>query len=253
MGSAEVNQMGLVDYFQAQKNNLQSALRFEPFAVLFPIIHELYMNSRRLLPQDKSPVFGQFLLICHKSFLAAASLVGQAQPDDAAPITRRAIEVIRLAAAVKEDPARAKQWAAYEERTRRWKDRGEGKKPKPLHISLEVNHPLVKGMMQTWGILSDASVHFTPEYFGSLSWRKEDTSIFLNYFTNDQRVIEREIILLVGTHATILRVLDWCLDAAFSRDGEWNRLMGQAFEKGKPYAAQFEHAASDEDDHGPES
>jgi len=253
MGPAELKQMKMVGYFSAQKNNLQSALQFEPFAVLFSIVHELYLTSIRLLPKDKSPVFGQFLLICHKSFLAAASLIGQAQPDDAAPITRRAIEAIRLAAAVKENPATARKWAAYEERTRRWKERGEDKRPKALHISLEEKHPLVRDLMQTWGILSDASVHFTPEYFGSLSWRKEDTNIFLDYFTGDQRIIEREIILLVGTHARILRVLDWCLDGAFSRDGEWNRLMSQAFEKAKPYTAQFEHAASEEGDNGPES
>jgi len=244
--------MGIVDYFNHQKENLRRAIRFEPFAVLFPIVDDLYRTSVRLAPKDKSPVFGQFLLICHKSFLAAASLIGQAQPDDADPITRRAIEVIRLAAAVKEDPDEAKKWVAFEERIQRWKDRGEGKRPKPFHASPAVKHPPVKELMQTWGILSDASVHFTPEYFGSLSWKKQETSIFLDYFIGDQRVIEREIILLVGTHATILRVLDWCLDGAFSRDGEWNRLMGQAFEKGRPYAAKFEPATADEEEHGRE-
>ncbi|MFQ5881777.1 MAG: hypothetical protein ACE5I9_04810 [Candidatus Methylomirabilales bacterium] len=232
--------MGIEDYFNAQIENLRRSLRFEPFAVLFPIVEELYTTSVRLIPPDKSPVFGQFFLICHKSFLAAASLIGQAQPDDAAPITRRAIEVIRLAAAVKTNPANAKKWLAFEERMRRWKDRGEGKKPKPLRISLEVNHPLVTELMETWGILSDASVHFTPEYFDSLSWRRGDNTLFLNYFTEDQRVIEREIILLTAAHAKILRVLDWCLDGAFSSHDEWQRLMAEGHERGKPFAAKFE-------------
>ena len=232
--------MSIESYFQAQKENLRSALRFEPFAVLFSIVDELYNISVQAMPSDKSPVFAQFLLICHKSFLAAASLIGQAQPDDAAPITRRAIEVIRLAAAVNEDPANAKAWAAYDQRMKRWQARREGKRPGPLHIRLEVKHPLVVELMDRWGVLSDAAVHFTPEYFGTLDWKKGEGTLFLNYFTGDQRVIEREIVLLANTHSNILQVVDWCLDGAFSESAEWARLIDELYEKGKVYSAKFE-------------
>lgn len=234
--------VGIVDYFKAQRENLKRMLRFEPFAVFFPIVDALYRRSIKLMPKDKSPVFGQFLLICHKSFLTAASLVGQAQPDDSIPVTRRAIEAVRWSAAFKENPANAHKWVAFEERMKRWKDRREGKKPKPLRISLEVKHPLVKELMETWGILSDAAVHFTPEYFDSLDWKKDEDAIFLNYFVRDQHIIEREIILLAAIHAKILRVLDWCLDGTFGKDEDWRRLMAAGHEKGKPYVAKFEHA-----------
>lgn len=232
--------MGIEDYFNVQVEHLRRALRFEPFAVLFRIVEDLYATSIRLMPPDKSPVFGQFLLICHKSFLAAAGLIGQAQPDDAAPITRRVIEVVRLAAAVKADRGNAEKWLAFEERLRRWQDRQEGKKPKSLHVNLDVKHPLIEELMQTWGILSDASAHFTPEYFSSLAWERRETSLFLGYFTRDQRIIEREIVLLAGTHAKVLRVLDWCLDGDFSKHIEWGRLIAELYEKGRPYAAKFE-------------
>ena len=121
--------MDFEGYFEAQKRNLTNNLRFEPIANLFPGVHELYNISIQGMPPDKSPLFGQFLLICHKSFLAAASLIGQAQPDDAAPITRRAIEVIRVAAAIKEDSSKFEEWVAFEKRSKRWQDREEDRTP----------------------------------------------------------------------------------------------------------------------------
>ena len=108
--------MGLQDYFKAQKNNLERACRFELFDVLFTLIDQLYSKSVALVPTNTSPVFGQFLLFWHKSFLAAASLIGQAQPDDASPITRRAIEAARVAVAIKDDPKIAEKWIAFHQR-----------------------------------------------------------------------------------------------------------------------------------------
>ena len=231
---------GIVDYFRAQKENLGNALRFEPYAILFPLVDQLYSASIALVPRDKSPVFGKLLLICHKSFLAAASLIGQAQPDDAAPITRRAIEVVALADAIKTDRKSATKWAAFEDRMKRWQDRQEGKKPKSLKVHLEAKHPNTRRLMETRGILSDAAVHFTPEFFGSLDWKQGQDSLFLNYFTRDQRTIEREIVSLVGIHVMILQVFNWCFDNVWNESSEWRGLLCELEAKGKPYAAQFE-------------
>ena len=207
--------MAINEYFDGQKENLRRSLNWRPFAEVFPLVDKLYVDAIGLMPSDRSPVFGQFLLICHKSFLAAAALIGQAQPDDAAPITRRAIEVARFAAVVKTNPDKAKEWVAFDERMQRWADRQEGKKPKSLWINLgEVDpeiKPVIDDLMQTLGILSDAAVHFTPEYFVELSWEKREDSMYLNYFTKEQRVLEREIVQTSGTHLLILEVIDWCL------------------------------------------
>ena len=143
------------NYFRAQKGHLDQALRFEPFATLFPIVHNLYARGISLVPTDN--VFGQFVLMGHKEFLAAASLIGQAQPDEAAPITRRAIEMIQVAQAVKHDPENTNKWLAFEERMARWRARRQGEKPKGIHINLSVgHHPIVEELMKIYGILSDS-------------------------------------------------------------------------------------------------
>jgi hypothetical protein len=102
--------VALRKYIEAQRKNLESALKFELFGAACPLMDRLYDISVATVPADKSPVFAQFLLICHKSFLAAATLIGQAQPDDAGPVTRRAIEVARLAAAIAADSTAAEVW-----------------------------------------------------------------------------------------------------------------------------------------------
>ncbi len=239
--------MALGEYFKAQDENKAAITQFEPFAVLLPSIESLYNRAVELLPKDKPIIlFGQFLLICHKSFLAATSLIAQAQPDDASPITRRVIEVVRLAAAVKENPKNLDEWGAYEKRMERWHARQGGKRPKPLNISLQVNHPLVNELMNTWGILSDATVHFTPEYFATLDWENRGKELFLKYFTGDERTLLREIVILAGTHTKILQILDWCVDSGFSSSAEWRSHMEKHIQLGKHYSQQFDHKASEE-------
>ncbi len=205
--------------------------------MLISAMHRQYELSIALVPEDN--FYGQFALMGHSGFLAAASLIGQAQPYEAMPITRRAIEMVRVAAAVKENPDNSKEWMAFKQRHERWLARQTDEKPKPLKINLKVDHPIVNELMTGYGILSDAAVHFTPEYFASLSWQKRPGMLFLDYFIGDQRTIEREIILLVGTHAKILTILDDCLDSGFSKNGEWVRFMAALEEKGKLYAAKF--------------
>jgi hypothetical protein len=90
--------------------------------------------------------------------------------------------------------------------------------------------------MDSWGIISDAEVHFTPEYFHSLNWEKRNDRMFLHYFNGEQRTIECAIIQLLGAHMMILRVLDECLNDSFSHSGEWCGLRDEVHAGAKPWA-----------------
>lgn len=236
LGETALEQSKLQAYIAAQRKNLESALNFELFATTIPQMSRLYEVSIAAIPPDYPPPFGQFVLVCHRSFLAAAVLIGQAQSDDAAPITRRAIEAIRLAAAIKKDPAIADVWMAYDERIARWKARDDGQTPKQLHIRIPVEHPLVQELMTSWGIISDGEAHFTPEYLHSLRWQKEDGKMSLDYFSGDQRTIETEIVHLLGAHVMMLRVLDYCFDGAFTTNPEWTNVRDDIKAAAQPYA-----------------
>lgn len=238
--------MAFRDYIDTQRKNLESALKFELFGATCPRMDRLYELSIAGVPKDKSPVFGQFLLVCHKSFLAAATLVGQAQPDDAGPITRRAIEVIRLAAAINSDPAVAEEWGAYEKRMARWEARNEGETPKPLHVRIPAEHPIVKQLMDVWGIISDSDVHFTPEFFHTLRWEKRDDRMFLHYFNGEQRTIETAIVNLLGAHMMMLHIFDEFFGGVLSANAEWQRLRDEISAVAKPYADKLERGSAPE-------
>ena len=227
--------MVIEEYFNAQKENLRRVLYWQPFTEIFSLVDKLYNDAIELVPGDHSPVYGQFLLICHKSFLTAASLIGQAQSDDAVLITRRAIEVARFAVTVKTDPEKTKEWMAFRERMEQWADRQEGKKPKFLKMDYGDVHPGIKpavnDLMQTHGILSFVAAHFTPEYFHELDWERLEEKLNFNYFAKEQRVLGQNIVLTSGTHLRILEVIDWCLDGAFKADPDWLNLVATLKEK----------------------
>ena len=95
--------------------------------------------------------------------------------------------------------------------------------------------------MVTRGILSDADVHFTPEFFHQLYWDKSEDGLYLNYFTRDQKALEQEIVFTSGTYLQILKVIDWCLDGAFSSNPDWLGLAGTLKEKGATLIGKLEH------------
>lgn len=237
-------QMSISEYFDAQKENLRSSSLWEPFVTIFPLVDKLYVDAIRLTPSGPSPLFGQLLLICHKSFLSAASLIGQAQPEDAGPITRRAIEAARFAAATKTNPEKAKEWMASRERLQRWIDRQQGKKPKWLDNKFAEIHPGIKLMidklMEMHGVLSDTEVHFTPEFVSRLAWDRRNESMYLNYFTKDPRELERTIVLTSATHLNILEVIDWCFDGALKSNADWLTSLNRVRQSGAALAKKFE-------------
>ena len=185
--------MSIEDYIAAQRANIISISQLPHFSLLGSLTDRLYERAIILVPRQSPPPFGQFLLISHRSFLSALTLIGQAQPDDADPISRRAIEAARLALAMKRDPNSAMKWTEYEQRMERWKARNREDKPKPLFLKFNVprDHPILSELEKQLGVLSDSSVHFTPEYFGSQHWNWTESRIDLRYFISEQRTIAR--------------------------------------------------------------
>lgn len=234
--------MSLDEYVGTQRANMELALKLKLFDTTIPRMDELYRLSVDAVPEDEPEdgpdlfeLFWQFLLICHKSFLEAATLIGQTQ--DAAPITRRAIEAVRLVAAMKADPAIAEKWLAYEIRILRWEAWQEGEEPKGLHIHIPISHPLVERLMVSYGVLSDADVyHLTPEYFSDVDWESRGGKMILQYFTDD--TIESDVLHLLGAHMVMLQVFDEYLECALSSSTEWQRLRYEIAVAAKSYAKQ---------------
>lgn len=233
--------MSINDYIASQRANIASISQLPHFSILGDLTGRLYERSISVVPKNAPPPSGLLLLTCHRAYLSALTLIGQAQPDDAGPISRRAIESARLSLAVKTNPQNAEKWIAYEQRMERWKARNRGERPKPLSPKLDLprNHPILDELEKQLGILSDSSVHFTPEYFSSQHWIKSEKRIELRYFTSEQRTIERELITLVGIHASILRIFDECLDGSFFSDKEWQQLWQQLETNGRPLSEPF--------------
>ncbi len=233
--------MSIQDYIAAQRANIASISQLSHFSILGNLTDRLYEQAINLVPKDFPPPFGQLLLISHRSFLSALTLIGQAQPHDAAPISRRVIEVARLALALKKNPDNAEQWMAYEQRMERWRARNRGEKPKPFSPKLDLppDHPIMSELVKQLGILSDGSAHFTPEYFSSQHWIISDTRLELRYFISDQKTIECDLITLIGIHANILRVFDECLNGLLFSDDEWKQLWRELEAKGRPLAQAF--------------
>ena len=193
-----------------------------------------------LFRSDVSPIYGQFLLICHKSLLSAATLITQCQPDDSVGITRRAIEATKTAVAIKLNDENALRWLSFQERHERWLRRQQGEKPKPFTPRFEgvQADPLIQTLDTFMGIVSDAYMHFTPEYYSNLDWEVhlsvgQGGEIRLNYFHSDPREIERQFILLAAIHGKILEAFDTCFGGAFKQNEAVRRQMAAIWIAGK--------------------
>jgi hypothetical protein len=214
------------EYFKVLRNNLDGGRQSAYFKELIAALDAAYRTV--IQPPPKGPlVFGRFLLICHKSMLSAATLIAQRQPEDSVGITRRAVEAARVALAIKLNDRNALQWTSYQERHDRWIKRQQGEKPKPFRVEFTdiKGEPLIDELDRWLGILSDAYVHFTPEFYDSLDWDQRigpdgDGQIFLNYFHRDAREVERHFTTLAAVHGLILKAFDRCFDGGISGDPE---------------------------------
>ena len=241
--------MSIERFITGQRENIASISQLPHFSILGDLTDKLYERAIALRPKPSPPHFGQLLLICHRAFLSALTLIGQAQPDDAGPINRRAIEAARLSLAIKTDPQNADKWTSFEQRMERWQARNRGERPKPLFPKLDLppNHPIWSELEKQLGILSDSSVHFTPEYFGSQHWITSAARIELRYFIADQQTIEQDLLILVSIHANILRIFDECFNGSFFLDQKWYQMWKQLETNGRPLSDCFRPADGHEE------
>ncbi len=219
--------MSFGEYFQAQAHHITQILRLPVFTNLVLPLDDLYRLSVDLVPRDSKPYFGRFLLVCHKAFMSAASTIARGQPDDSQGVTRRACEAARVARATKYKAENLREWLAYEERLARWHARDSQEVPRPLRPDIQdpPGDEFIPQLRLKIGIYSDASVHFTPEFMATQTWREdqgaETASVNLQYFEPSQNEIERAFVDLSATHVLILRVFDECYENAFVKNEQW--------------------------------
>jgi hypothetical protein len=237
------------DYFAAQQANLEQLRRLPQYIRLLLPLESLYRQATDLVPPDTPPIFGRLLLLSHRSFLSASAQALRALPDDAEALTRRALEAARLALAFKHDPANIQRWLAVEQRTERWRRRLANETPDRDGLRLGIKYPtdeISEQLGKLLGMLSDSSVHFTPEFLDRQSWRKDDKGgetleLRLGYFTEDQPSVEAGLAHLGADHFLCLKAFDVCFDRAFSRDNRWRMLLEQARAAGSQLSPSREH------------
>jgi len=246
--------MSFKEYIEAQRHNYKEVEKLPHFSLLIEQIDNIYNHTIKIFPSDVPVRYSRFLLLFHKSFLSAATLIAQCQPDDAAPITRRAIEIARICLASKHDDNNYEKWLSYEKRYERWQKREKNEKPPylpPIQLNLPDDHPILDDLMRELGTLSDAFVHFTPEYYSSLNWKddreSEPPKINLSYFISDQRVLERELLILAGSHAKFLQIIDECIDRYLYKQSTWKSLMSSLYDTGSKLGQIFEISTNKED------
>jgi len=136
------------------------------------------------------------------------------------PLRGARLKAARRALAIKLDAENRDRWIAYESRMERWKTRVEGEKPPKLKLSYELlnDDPMAKELGRLIGVLSDAAVHFTPEFFSHLDVTEQNAGaeLFSQYLETDDGEIARHLWMFAAVHLQILRTLDRCADGGFS-------------------------------------
>jgi hypothetical protein len=241
--------VSLDEYVDFQQRNFEAIKDTLHYSGLVVTVDRLYRSTLALGHEHCPRVcFGEMLLMCHKSFLSAATLIARGQSDDAPPITRRAIEIGQLAVAVYLDPKNYEAWLDQERRADRTKARMQGERPKnePAHKwGKEIlEHPLLSDLRTFLGMVSDYYAHFTPEFQGNLAWSKEvkpgeNATIRLAYFDTTKSIIDAAFINLATIHLKLLDVFNACFNDALEKDGGWRMLRTTAFEIGRDLARQL--------------
>ncbi len=226
--------MSIDDYIGAQRANLDQVRRLPHFDILVTGAHRLYDTTIDLMPP--SGLYGPSLLLCHRALLAASTLIGQAQPDDAAPITRRAIEAVLVCLAHKFDRSSFDKWLDVQRRYERWQKRLAGEEPKgPLPgvgWALPAEHPAspIRAELNRWkAMLSEADVHHSPAHLVGERWTvvedAEGRRRHFSYFERDQALLERTLGMTTAVHAKMLEAFDMCFEGALSAHEEWRGAM----------------------------
>jgi hypothetical protein len=205
-------------YLAAQFNRTTFFLRNETFTRVIAAIDAAYAAART---QNQHVTAGRarIFIACHQAMYSAASCLARGVPLDAAAASRRALEAARTALAIKLDRQNGERWTAYEERLSRWQARQTNQRPLKLRIDYDVlrGDVLAEKLACFIGILSDAAVHFTPEFLLRLDFqeRKHGTVMFSEYLEADEGQIAQDVKMLAAVHLLILKTIDRCCDGGF--------------------------------------
>jgi hypothetical protein len=206
-------------YLAAQFNRTTLFLRNEMFANVVAAVDAAYAAARTDNRQV-TPGLARMYLTCHQAMFSGAACIAHGVPLDAAAASRRALEAARTALAIKLDRTNGERWIAYEDRMSRWRTRDMGEKPPNLKIKYDVliDDEMGKQLACIFGILSDAAVHFTPEFLSRLDFKERDsgTMLFSEYLETDEQEIAHHLKMFAAVHLLILKALDRCCDGGFS-------------------------------------
>src|SRR5262249_28659084 len=92
------------------------------------------------------------------------------------PVTRRALEAAKVTFAIKVDPENFETWKATEVRKSRWEARAQGMGTQRLPLNTQYKgvsgQPIYEDLQTMIAVLSDYTVHFTPEHVHSYQWEQ---------------------------------------------------------------------------------
>jgi hypothetical protein len=219
------------DSFVASSRSFFDANRGSPMFRLIRSLDELYrvVHARGPFPNtevERDLFLHRCFVTCHRAMLSAATITASGLPQDGPANTRRALEAAKVCLAIKAHPGNFDLWQAAEVRAARWKARaaGDRRRSPPVNPQYKdvATDPFYQEIQSLIGVLSDAAVHFTPEYFGAYLWersRNPDGSVKTNVGVAPDAVPYR-LFQLVEQHLFIVRVFDYCLDGKLLADAD---------------------------------
>lgn len=218
---------GFEGFLQAQEQRQRLRLNQEPFAPLILAVELAYEAGRLGLPKSSDLRIPQLFLLCHRSFLLAAAMIIQGHPADSGSVTRRAIEMARLAFALAYDSENVRRWGREEERLERWIARQEDRRPPRLQIEWKLPRPhsLLDTLGRWEGMLSDACVHFTPEFLFQYPFSFRRNEALLSYFVENEEELRRMMRFCAATHLQILQLFDEAFAGQLKRQEAWCEAM----------------------------
>jgi hypothetical protein len=217
-------------FMAAEAKQADQTRRLAEFSDLIPLVDRLYEQAVPVLTNRAHPIVALFFMLCHRGFLAAAATIIRGRPDDAGATTRRTIELVKSACAIRHDPRNLKRWLASEQRRSRWQARNTGTRSKAKLPALKYpeGHPVVGQLGLLEGVLSDAFVHFTPEQVSALPYGVvEGRAIRLGYLVDDPWLLRNQLSILASVHVLAFKIFDECLEGALSRDLAWRATYGR--------------------------
>jgi hypothetical protein len=229
--------MSLTEFLDAQAKHAESLGQSPHFASLVPLVDRMYRIASEIAASTGPLTAAKLLILCHREFLISATQIQRALPFDSHANTRRAVEIAKIALALKRNLNNVEKWLQEDVRRRRWDARREGRKPErlpPVQLIELDEDPLWVPLREYFGVASDVYVHFTPEFLGqqpfSISASEEGKQIlFLGYFAQEQDIFSHAI-MLCGLHIRILLVFDAVFEGHITEDAGW-RLLQATFDQ----------------------